>query len=70
MNYKFPERLREIRTEKGLSQRQLSKELNGIISYRSISLWEANERIPNLQSVMLLAEFFGVDVDYLSGFED
>ena len=70
MKYKFPERLKELRIEKGLSQRELAKQLNNSITYVAISLWEANERIPNLQSVMLLAEFFGVDVDYLSGFED
>ena len=70
MKYLFPERLKELRLEKGLSQKKLSLELKEKISDVAITLWEQNNRIPNLQAVMMLADYFGVTIDYLAGLED
>ena len=66
----FASRLKELRTERGLSQVGLSKELNGVISKSSIGEWELNQRIPNLEAVIILAKYFGVTLDYLAGLED
>ena len=60
-------RLRELREEKGLSQRQLSKLVD--ISQANISRWEAGLIIPNVIDCWKLAEFFDVSVDYLIGKE-
>lgn len=65
---KFNERLKELRIEKGLSQKQLSKEVN--ISQSALAYWETGERTPNAQAIITLAQYFGVTTDYLLGLED
>ncbi len=60
-------RLRELREEKGLSQRQLST-LTGI-SQANLSRWESGTIIPNVLDCWKLAEFFDVTIDYLIGKE-
>lgn len=67
---KFYERLRELRTNKGLSQAELSKELDGQVTQAAIALWELNKRIPNADAIILLANYFGVTSDYLLGLSD
>ena len=67
---KFGERLKELRLEQGLSQEQLSKKLNGQITHSAIGLWEQNKRVPNLDAVILLADFFKVTLDFIAGLED
>jgi len=62
---KFSERLRDLRLEKELSQRQLSKETS--LSQNAISKWEKEQRLPNINAVIALAEFFGVTTDYILG---
>ena len=66
----FSERLKELRQEKNLSQKELSDLLNGEITQSAIGLWEQGKRIPNLEAVILLAEFFNVSLDYIAGLED
>ena len=70
MKNKFSERLKELRIEKNLSQNQLAKELNNVVTHSAINLWENGKRIPNLEVVILFAEYFGVTTDYLAGLED
>lgn len=67
---KFAERLKELREENDLSQRDLSKNLNGQITQAAIAFWELNKRVPNLDAVILLANYFGVSLDYIAGLED
>lgn len=70
MKLKFAERLKELRKDANLSQKQLSINLNGRIDQSAIARWEQGLRTPNLESAMLLAEYFGVSLDYLAGLED
>ena len=70
MRNKFAERLKELRMEAGLTQEQLSKAVNGQLTASAIGLWELNKRVPNIESAMILAEYFGVSLDYLAGLED
>jgi transcriptional regulator with XRE-family HTH domain len=58
-------RLKEIRQEKKLSQKDLTKKLN--ISQQAISLYEKGDREPKLETWSKLADFFNVPVDYLLG---
>lgn len=58
-------RLKEIRQEKKLSQKDLTKKLN--ISQQAISLYEKGDREPKLETWQKLADFFNVPVDYLLG---
>lgn len=68
MKSKFSERLKELRQEKGLSQNQLAKAVG--LSDVAICLWEQNKRVPNLDAVIALANFFNVSLDYIAGIED
>ena len=65
---KFPERLRELRVESGLSRVALANLL--FVNPRTISYWELGQRECNLEQLAKLAETFGVSTDYLLGLED
>ena len=67
---KFAERLRELRESHDLTQAQLSINLHCKITQAAIALWELGKRVPNLDAVILLAQYFGVSLDYLAGLED
>ena len=67
---KFGEKLKELRIEHGLSQKALENKLNGKITATAIGLWELNKRVPNLDAVIMLAQYFCVSLDYIAGLED
>ena len=64
----FGERLRELRTDKGLSVKELSNQLG--VSDVAIVYWENNKRAANAVAIYKIAQFFGVSSDYLLGLED
>lgn len=64
----FAERLKELRLERGLSLKQLAKEIK--VTDIAISRWERQLRLPNIENLTNLAKFFGVTTDYLVGLED
>ena len=61
-------RIKELRLEKGLSQRELSKQTG--IKQANISRWEAGNVVPNVIDVWVLANFFDCTIDYLVGKEN
>ena len=63
---KFSERLRQLRTECGISQQALANSL-GDISKSSINMYERGEREPGLEMLEAIADFFNVDMDFLLG---
>ena len=65
---KFAEKLKELRTEKELSQRDLAKETG--LSQNAIAFWENKKRVPNANAVAALAKYFDVTTDYILGLED
>lgn len=64
----FQERLKELRKDRGILQKELAEKLRTTNS--SISDWENGRSQPDLQSLADLARFFEVRVDYLLGLED
>ena len=56
-------RIVSLRKDAGLSQQRLADDLN--LSRRAISLWETGRRTPDIQSILLLAGYFQVSLDYL-----
>ena len=68
MNTKFTERLKELRTEKNINQVELSAEIG--VSKGIVSLWENGLREPGMYSLIQLAKFFEVSIDYLVGISD
>lgn len=61
----FRQRLRVCRKEKGLKQQEVAEEL-GLI-YRTYRRYETGETEPTLSTLIALADFFGVSLDYLAG---
>lgn len=62
----FPERLKQLRKEKGLTLKELSEQL-GDIKVASISRYEHGRREPNIDKLLEIADFFNCSVDYLIG---
>ncbi len=58
-------RLKELRQSCSLSQRQLGDHLG--LSKSSIGNYENGVRQPDFETVILMADYFGVTVDYLIG---
>ncbi|MBE5740932.1 MAG: helix-turn-helix transcriptional regulator [Clostridiales bacterium] len=64
----FAERLQELRTDMGLTRNKLSKLLH--VDDMTITRWEQEERIPNIEQIYKIAVFFDVTVDYLIGIQN
>ena len=62
---KFKERLKELRTEKGLTQKQIAKELN--VSEDSVYNWEKGRSEPSINDLINLAILLDVTIDFLVG---
>ena len=67
-NSMFDVRLKELRKEKQLSQKELADLLS--TGQSSISAWERGEREPLAHQLVDLARVFECSVDYLLGISD
>lgn len=61
----FSQRLKGLREKSDLSQSQLSSRLN--IAKSTLAMYEIGQREPNFDTVIRIANFFDVSVDYLIG---
>jgi len=64
----FGSRLRALRKNKGLSQKEFGKIFN--LSESTIGMYERNERKPDFEILDKFASFFGTTTDYLIGRTD
>lgn len=62
------ERLRNERTTKGYTQKQVADYLQ--ITYNAISQYESGSREPSLDTLCRICDFFDVSADYLLGRTD
>lgn len=62
------EKLKALRKERRLTQKELAAEFSTTDS--NISGWESGKWQPDLETLIKLADFFGVTVDYLLGREE
>ena len=60
-------RLKELRMESGLTQRELGERVN--VTKVSICCYENGTRVPTLDTLTKLGETLDVDVDYLLGYD-
>ena len=64
----FPERLKELRKERRLYQRELAELL--AISVRGYQCYETGEHEPGVKKLIALADYYNVSIDYLVGRTD
>ena len=66
MEYHFNNnKIAELRKERGLSQRQLAKEIG--TSQANLSRWEQGLNEPSIIECWKIADYFGVSIDLLCG---
>ena len=64
-NVKFPEILKQLRNEKGLYQKELASILG--VSRPTITQYENGTRTPDQNTLLEIAEYFSVSLDFLTG---
>lgn len=64
----FPERLKQLRKEKGLTQNDLARALE--VSGSTIALWETGKRKPQFEMFDKLCTYFDKSMDYILGSTD
>ena len=60
---KLSEKIMELRKSRGMTQEELADLCN--VSRQSISKWEADIALPELEKLLIISETFGVSVDVL-----
>ena len=61
-------RLRELRTKRGLTQADVAK-ITGLRD-STVRMWELGKSEPRVRTLIILADYFGVTIDYLVGRTD
>ena len=61
----FPKRLKELRLEAGLTQKDLAKAIE--VGRTTVSEYESGKIVPKQEGLLKLANHFNVSVDYLTG---
>jgi len=67
-NMEFKDKLKELRTWKGLSQMNLAKETG--LSQSAIAKWELGKTEPTASALIVLSRYFNESVDYILGLQD
>lgn len=68
MRYEIKYKIKELRKEKKLRQKDLAELLNK--STTAVASWEQGLSEPNVNDIRLLCKIFNVSADYLLGLED
>lgn len=61
-------RIKEIRTQRGMAQKELAKRINK--SKSAVCGYENDAQVPPLDVLISIASVLNVSLDYLAGFED
>ena len=59
----FGKQIKQIRTEKNLTQEQMANMLN--VSRQAVSNWENNKNLPDLELLILMSRVFSLSLDQL-----
>lgn len=65
MGKNFSENFKSMRKQRGLTQEQIAETLG--VSCQAVSKWETNSSYPDISLLSIIADYFGVSVDYLIG---
>ena len=61
----FPSKLKKARNDTGFTQREVAKEIG--IPYSTLANYEVGRTQPDIETIGILADFYGVSVDWLLG---
>lgn len=61
----FSKRLKELRTERNLTQAEVANALG--VTTQAVSKWESQASLPDIAMLLPIADFYGVTADYLLG---
>lgn len=64
----FGEKIKDLRKDKGLTQREVAKILSVTIS--TLSHWECDYQEPSFKDLATICKFYNVSADYLIGLCD
>lgn len=64
----FGKRLKYLRQEQGVSQKELGARLG--YCNQTVSFWESGQREPDLDAIKKIAVYFDVTSDFLLGLSD
>ena len=64
----FGEKLKELRNESGLTQKQVAEAL--AVTVPTLSHWECDYQEPSFKDLAAICRFYKVTSDYLLGLED
>lgn len=65
MSKNFSDNFRALRKQRNLTQEQIAEMLG--VSCQAVSKWETNSSYPDISLLPIIADYFGVSVDYLIG---
>ena len=65
MSKNFSDNFKYMRKQRGLTQEQIAETLG--VSCQAVSKWETNSSYPDISLLPIIADYFGVSVDYLIG---
>lgn len=68
MKYEIRYKIKELRKEKGITQKQLAELVSK--SETGVASWEQGLSEPNVNDLRLLCKIFEVSADYLLGLSD
>lgn len=57
------DRIQSLRKAKGVSQEQLADVIG--VSRQSVSKWESEQAVPELEKIIIMSEYFDVTTDYI-----
>jgi transcriptional regulator with XRE-family HTH domain len=67
MAYEIKIRLKELRKEKGITQKQLAELMNKSVT--GLASWEQGLSEPSINDLRKLCKIYGISADYLLGLE-
>ena len=62
---KIGAKIKELREKHGLYQQDLANELH--VTKGAVGMWETNKRVPDLETINRIADFFNVSIEWLTG---
>ncbi len=68
MTYLLPERIKELRITKKLTQKEFAESIN--VSMVSVSSYETGTKTPSFDIILSIAQNYNVSIDWLCGLSD